>query len=392
MLAKKPLTDRAIAGVKAAPPGKRRLLWDAIVPGLALRVTDRGNRSFVLVTRYPGSRHPTPRSLGTVGAISLAEARDTAREWLGQIRKGVDPQAQALERQGQTFTAIAEGYFTRKAKDLRSKGKMEAALVRLVYPTIGHRPIDAITRSDMVRLLDTIEDDNGPTMANEVLSIVSRVFDWHSTRSDTFRSPIVKGMKRAGGQARSRVLTDEELRAVWSACADYHHPYGPLVRFILLTATRRNEAQYATRAEIVGSEWTIPADRYKTKIDHVVPLTQAALAIVAGLPEAGWLFTTNGKQAIGSLSRHKAAIDKASGVSGWTIHDLRRTGRSLMSRAGVQSDHAERCLGHVIGGVRGVYDRHEYLEEKRQAFSALAGLVDRIVNPQPNVVPLRGQS
>ena len=171
----------------------------------------------------------------------------------------------------------------------------------------------------------------------------------------------------------------------------YAHPYGPLVRFVLLTATRRNEAQYATRAEIVGSEWTIPAARYKTKIDHIVPLTQAALAIVAGLPEAGWLFTTNGKQAIGSLSRHKAAIDKASGVECWTLHDLRRTARSLMSRAGVPTDHAERCLGHVIGGVRGVYDRHEYLEEKRRAFEALASQVERIVDPQPNIVPLRGQ-
>jgi len=316
MLAKKPLTDRAIAGVKAAPPGKRRLLWDAIVPGLALRVTDRGKRSFVLVTRYPGSRNPTPRTVGVVGAISLAEARDTAREWLGQIRKGVDPQAHKLERQGQTFTAIATGYFTRKAKDLRSKGKMEAALVRLVYPTLGHRPIDSITRSDMVRLLDT-EGDNGPTMANEVLSIVSRVFDWHATRTDSFRSPIVKGMKRAGGQARSRVLTDEELRAVWNATGEYAHPYGPLVRFILLTASRRNEVQYATRSEIVGGEWTIPAARYKTQIDHIVPLSQAALAIVEGAKEAGWLFTTNGKHAIGSLSRHKAEIDKAAAVERW---------------------------------------------------------------------------
>ena len=114
---------------------------------------------------------------------------------------------------------------------------MEAALVRLVYPAFGNRPIDSITRSDMVRLLDTIEDDNGPAMANEVLGIVSRVFDWHSTRTDSFRSPIVKGMKRAGGQARSRVLTDEELRAVWNATGEYAHPYGPLVRFVLLTAT-----------------------------------------------------------------------------------------------------------------------------------------------------------
>ena len=388
---KKPLTDRAIAGAKPAPLGKRRLVWDALVPGLALRVTDKGNRTFVLVTRYPGSRNPTPRNLGKVGAISLAEARDTAREWLGQIRKGVDPQAQALERRQETFTAIASGYFTRKAKDLRSREKAEGTLARLVYPTLGHRPIDAITRGDIVRLLDHIEDANGPVMANEVLGIVSRVFDWHASRSDTFRSPIVKGMNRAGAQVRSRILTDDELRAVWHASAGYGHPFGPMLRFILLTATRRNEALYAKRAEIVGSEWTIPAARYKTKIDHVIPLSQAAFAEVPS-GQGDWLFSANGKQVIGSHSRHKAKIDEASGVSGWTLHDLRRTARSLMSRAGIPSDHAERCLGHVIGGVRGVYDRHLYLDEKRRAFEALAGLVERIVNPQPNVVVMRGQS
>jgi integrase len=327
-----------------------------------------------------------------VGAISLAEARDTAREWLGQIRKGIDPQAHEAERRGETFTAIAEGYLTRVAKDHRSKEQTVSTLARLVYPTFGLRPIDSITRSDVVRLLDKIEDVNGPVMANQVLGNISRVMDWHATRSDSFRSPIVKGMKRAGAQERSRILTDDELRAVWSACGEYVGPFGPLLRFILLTATRRNEALYATRAEIVGADWTIPADRYKTKIDHLVPLSGAALAQVQGLGEggAGFLFTANGRQAIGGHSRHKAAIDAASGVSGWTVHDLRRTARSLMSRAGVPTDHAERCLGHVIGGVRGVYDRHEYLEEKRLGFEALASLVERIVNPQANVVPLRG--
>jgi integrase len=392
MLAKKPLTDRAIGALKAAPTGKRRLVWDALVPGLGVRVTDRGVRTFVLVKRYPGSRHPAIRSLGTVGAISLAEARDTAREWLGQIRKGIDPQALANERRQETFQAIAGGYLTRKAKDHRSKAKTEATLARLVYPTFGSRPIDSITRGDIVRLLDKIEDENGPVMANEVLGNVSRVFDYHAARTDSFRSPIVKGMNRAGAQARSRVLTDDELRSVWAATGEYRHPFGPLLRFILLTATRRNEALYATRSEIIGAEWTIPAARYKTKIDHLIPLSKAALAEVPG-DGTGWLFTANGRQVIGSHSRHKAAIDQASGVTGWTLHDLRRTARSLMSRAGVPTDHAERCLGHVIGGVRGVYDRHEYLEEKRQGFEALAGLVERIVNPQAaNVIPLRGQS
>jgi integrase len=391
-LAKKPLTDRAIAAVKPAPPGKRRFLWDAIVPGLALRVTDRGVRTFVLVTRYPGSRNPAPRSLGAVGKVSLAQARDKARQWFKMIAAGVDPGIREIERRQETFTAIADGYLTRKAKDLRSKGKTEATLARLVYPTLGHRPIDSITRGDVVRLLDKIEDDNGPVMANRVLGHISRVFDFHATRTDSFRSPIVRGMKRTGEQSRSRVLSDDELRSVWTACADYRHPFGSLLRFILLTATRRNEALYAKRSEIVGAEWTIPADRYKSKIDHLVPLSQAALALVEGSGDADFIFTANGKQAIGSHTLHKAAIDEASGVTGWTLHDLRRTARSLMSRAGISSDHAERCLGHVIGGVRGVYDRHEFRDEKRQGFEALASLVERIVNPQANIVPLRGAS
>ena len=105
-------------------------------------------------------------------------------------------------------------------------------------------------------------------------------------------------MKRAGGQARSRILTDEELRSVWAACAEYRHPFGPMLRFILLTATRRSEALYAKRSEIVGAEWTIPAERYKTKIDHLIPLSQAALAIAQGSGD-GFIFTANGKQAIG---------------------------------------------------------------------------------------------
>jgi len=405
MLAKKPLTDRAIKAAKPAPTGKRTLLWDAIVPGLALRVTDSGKRSFVLVTRYPGSKQPAPRSLGSVGVISLSNARALARHWLELIGNGVDPARQASERRQQTFQAIATNYFQRKAKDHRSRKPSEAALTRLVYPTLGARPIDTITRSEIAHLLDRIEDKNGLAMADHTLGIINRVMNWHATRSDTFRSPIVRGMKRAEEKARSRVLSDEELRAIWRASGDYDHPFGPMLRFILLTATRRNEASHAKRSEITGREWTIPASRYKTMIDHVIPLSRAALAaldraeqrdlpgpLVADGNIDGFIFTANGKQAFGGLDRHKRAIDEASGVKGWVIHDLRRTARSLMSRAGVNADIAERCLGHVIGGVRGIYDRHEYLEEKKRAFEALAAQIERIINPPAaNVVTMRGE-
>jgi integrase len=388
MKAKKPLTDRAIKSLKPTPTGERRIVWDAVVPGFGVRLTDRGVKTFVLVVRYPGSANPTPRSVGTYGAITLEAARAKARQWLELIASDIDPAQDLIRKREQTFQRIAEQYFLRKAKDHRSRPASEATLHRLVYPTFGPRPIEAINRSDIVRLLDRIEDERGPVMASRTLSIINRVMNFHASRSDDFRSPIVKGMARGSEQARSRTLSDDELRAIWNATADYP-VFGPLLRFILLTATRRREAGQMRWAELNGDRtWIIPAARYKTNLDHVIPLSAMALSV---LPERNgeFVFSANRRQAIGGYGRHKQVIDEASGVNGWVLHDLRRSARSLLSRAGVASDHAERCLGHVIGGVRGTYDRHEYYEEKARAFEALAAQVQRIIDPQPNVVPMK---
>jgi integrase len=384
MKAKKPLTDRTIAGAKPAPTGKRKLLWDAIVPGLALRVTDQGAKSFVLVTRYPGAPNPAPRTLGKYGAISLADARTKAQAWLKQIAAGVDPGVAEIQRKADTFKAISDEYFARRAKDHRSREWAQAALNR-VAGSLAAKPIDSITRLDLIRLLDRIEEERGPVMSNRALGIITRIFNWHAARSDTFRSPVVRGMARPEA-ARQRILSDDELRAIWHACGD--HPFHRMLRFILLTATRRGEAVNARRAEIAGGDWIIPAARYKTNHDHLIPLSSAAQAMIAELGK-DWLFTLNGRSPIGDFQGQKIVIDEASGVTGWTLHDLRRTARSLMSRAGVPTDHAERCLGHVIGGVRGIYDRHEYHAEKARAFEALAGLIERIINPSETVVPIR---
>jgi integrase len=387
MKAKKPLTDRSIAHLPFAQRGKRRIVWDAVVPGLGIRVTDRGVKSFVLVVRYPGQRNPAPRSLGTYGAITLEAARTKAREWLALISSGTDPALHLADRAAQTFQAISEQYLLRKAKDHRSRDTVQSTLARLVYPALGLRPITSINRSDIVRLLDRIEDENGPVIATRALGIISRVMTFHASRSDDFRSPIVKGMGRGTAQARSRVLSDDELRLIWRGC-EALPVFGPMLKFILLTATRRYEAGKARWAEIDGAEWVIPAARYKTNIEHVIPLSKMALSVLP--PRNGeWVFSGNGRQAIGNYTRNKEAIDRTSGVSGWVIHDLRRTARSLMSRAGVPPDHAERCLGHAIPGVRGVYDRHEYHAEKARAYEALAAQIDRIIRPRANVVGIK---
>jgi integrase len=382
MKANKPLTDRAIQALK--PTGQRRIVWDAIVPNLGLRITEAGAKSFVLVKRYPGSPHPSTRALGRYGAISLEDARQKAREWHQLIAQGIDPQAQKAD----TFAAIAEEYLSREGSKLRTADQRRATLDRLILPSLGARPISEIKRSEIIRLLDKIEDERGPRMADGALEIIRRVMNWHSSRSDSFRSPIVRGMARTepSERARSRVLSDEELRALWQHATG---AFGAYIRFTLLTATRRNEAARMTWAEANG-DWIIPARRYKGNHDHLIPLSRAAKEIVEARPKLGeYVFTTNGRTPISGFSKFKSALDKASGVSDYRLHDLRRTARTLLSRAGISADVAERCLGHVIGGVRGVYDRHEFYREKVAAFEALAAQIERIVNPQENVVGLR---
>jgi integrase len=256
--------------------------------------------------------------------------------------------------------------------------------------------IDAIRRSDIVRLLDAIEDERGPSMAHLTLAYLGRVFNWHASRDDDFRTPVVRGMGRinAKERARKRILNDDELRSIWHAAEVGETPFDHYVQFVLLTACRRNEASHMTRAELDGADWLIPASRSKNKHAHLVPLSRKAIEALAGIPVVGkpdgFVFTHTGRRPIRNLDADKTALQSRSGTAAWNIHDLRRTARSLMSRAGVTVDHAERCLGHVIGGVRGVYDHHAYYDEKKAAFEALASLIERILHPPAeNVVPLR---
>jgi integrase len=183
---------------------------------------------------------------------------------------------------------------------------------------------------------------------------------------------------------RQRILTDDEIRKVWNTTAD--GPFAALVRFLLLAGCRRNEALGLTWDEIKDGVWELPASRNKTKLSLSRPLSATALAVIESQRRDGGRFVF----ATSAGGKQKRKFDAATGTSGWTLHDCRRTCRSLMARAGIISDHAERCLGHVIGGVEGVYDRHHYLPEMKHAYEALATLIERIVNPpKGNVASLR---
>jgi len=380
-------------GIKALRPKAERYEKSVDGRGHYVVVHPSGLKSHVFRYSYASKR----RKLTLQPGITLAAACKAVADARYELEQGRDPGvAKRQQRQAQrvaaeeTFAAVAASYLRREGGKLRSVEPRRRTLNRLVLPTLGERPIGEIRRSEIIRLLDRIEEQNGPAAADSALALIRRIMNWHATRSDDFRSPIVRGMARTQTKerARTRILSDDELGAVWKA-AEADGVFGALVRFLLLTAARRAEAQFMTRREIAKGEWTLPARRNKVKVEMIRPLSEAAQAILSELPriaDGEFVFSLDGVRAIGGTQQRKQRFDAQCGVSGWVVHDLRRTARSLMSRAGVNSDHAERCLGHVIGGIRGVYDRHRYHDEMLRAYEALAAQIERIVNPTPNVV------
>jgi integrase len=177
-----------------------------------------------------------------------------------------------------------------------------------------------------VRLLDTIEDENGPVMADLTLAYLRRIMNWHAGRSDDFRSPIVRGMARTkpSERRRQRTLTDVELRAVWRAAEAHPSVFGRLLQFLLLTAVRRNEGARMRRTEVSGDEWTIPAARLKTGKatgDLIIPLSAAARDILGKLPVIGsneFVFTLDGRHPLVGFARFKSKFDAVCGVTGWS--------------------------------------------------------------------------
>ncbi len=387
-------------------------IWDhGGVRGFGARRQSGADVSFFLKFRYHGRQRRL--TIGKLGAITIAQARKAAEIARGKVARGIDPATEKIAERAKAkaevttaFETVAAEFIKRYAKpNTRSWQETERIIDRYVKPAWKGRALGDIRRSDVTALLDRVEDKSGPVMADHVLAVVRKQFNWYAARDEDFRSPVVKGMARTKPKERSRkrILSDTEIRALWTASEKIAPAaYGSLIRFLLLTAQRRDEAGQMQWAEIDGEVWTIPGERYKTALPNTVPLSTQAKSVLDGVARFGaFVFTTTGKAPFSGFSKAKAGLDERmldvlretdpkAKLEAWVLHDLRRTARSLMSRAGVPVDHAERVLGHVIPGVRGIYDRHSFLEEKRDALAKLATLVDRITNPpEQNVVPLR---
>ena len=400
---RKSLSDAGVAGLK--PRAKRYAEPDPELRGHYVRVTPTGAKSYVVIERDPAGKQIWA-TISSTDRMTVAEAREQARTALRRIQAGQP--AFETPVKAESFEEVAEQWLKRhvRAKGLRSEGEVTRLIKAHVYPAWEGRAFLGIRRSDVARLLDEVEDDHGARQADYVLAIVSGIMNFYASRVDDYAVPIVRGMRRTNPKerARTRTLSDDEIRALWRA-AEGDGAFGAFVRLAVMTGQRRDKVVTMRWADIADDgTWTIPAEAREKGNAVELKLPKAALAIVREQPRLGdnpYVFAAGrgvkGKDPapMSGWSKRKRALDakiaaELPDMPAWTLHDLRRTARSLMSRAGVLSEHAERVMGHAQPGVQGVYDRHAYFDEKAAALAKLAALIERIAHPSSaQVVSLR---
>jgi integrase len=374
--------------------------------------------------------------------FNIKAVRDDARSVRTKAKAGIDPKRKVVSGD---FAKVVARFVDEHAKHNRT-GKETARILNLyAVPEWADKNIESITKSDVSALLNVIADGKikandkrlgTPAVARAVRAQLTSLFNWYVDNygSDEFRSPIVRTKKTIQWKPkdRERVLADEELRALWAACGDMG-VYGAAVKSALLTAQRFLKVGQMRRADLkervrlqgrqengewvpdseIGNVWDATRDNDpKNKRVSVVPLSNLARKVITAVPiidadkPKDFVFTINGQAPLKAWAKYKARLDRkmlallrqwaaargddaeAVELKPWQHRDLRRTARTFMSRMGVDSKIGEHALGHALPGVEGIYDRHHYLSEKREAFEKLAELVERIVNPSPDNVVL----
>lgn len=389
MTRRKTLSDHGVAALK--PKAARYTFPDPELRGHYVRVAPSGSKSFAAVARDPSGKQVWA-TLGSADHIGIDSARTAAREAIRRIKDGLP--AVAAAPRIETFGDVAATYLKRhvEAKGLRSEREIRRCLSVYVLPRWADREFAAVRRGDVAALLDAVEDDHGARQADYVLAIVRGIANWYAARNDGYVSPIVRGMRRTApsSRKRDRILSDDEIRALW-ATAEASGTFGAILRFALVTAQRREKVMSLRWADIADGVWTVPSEDREKGTGGALRLPPLALGVVEAQPRIGqnpYVFAGRGPGHFNGVSKAKAAFDVAAGINDWSIHDLRRSARSLMARAGVRPDIAERVLGHVLQGVEGVYDRHHYQSEKADALARLAALIQSMIHPADNIIQL----
>lgn len=383
------LTERVIEAL-ACPPGRKDfLVFDAEQKGLGVRVMAAGSKSYFAQYTAAGRRRRVP--LGSVGAISLAKARVAAAAILGDVARGLDP---AADRKAKVETVKAEALRERLTlaqlvsdwerlhlahRSVRYRKDATESMARALADW-WQRPAERLTRRDVVAIVDRLT----PSVGRALAAYGRACFAWAGRRGSMPSNPFVDLPVASSNVQRDRVLTDAETVRVWGAAVADATPYGPIVRLLLLTGQRRDEVRGMDWAEVSLdlSTWAIPGERTKNGKASVVPLSAPAQAILRARltvmreQRRGLVFPgEGGKVRFGNWSKSKVELDKATGVTGWRLHDLRRTVATGLQRLGVRLEVTEAVLNHVSGtrgGIVGIYQRHDWAAEKRAALEGWA--------------------
>jgi integrase len=392
------ITVRTIQSI-IPDPHRDIYVWDTRLKGFGLRTTPRGSQSFVFQYRVEGG--PARRkTIGPVGSPwTPATARKEAERLLVQVYQGIDPVEAKREakrkKEALNFRTYSERFVELYLKQ-NWKGTWRSAdctLKNALIPRWEHRPVNEITRADIVKVLDEYSDR--PARRKEIHSLLRKLFNWATDRQDIDFSPLA-GMKAPKAvPSRRRVLNDEEVVALWKATENSGWPWGPYVRMLILTMQRRQEVAEMNWSEIDldARRWTLPADRAKNDEEHVIPLTSLALAELQllGPKRKGLVFTTTGTTPVSGFFKGRSALHKDMiaylkakqiddggdpdqvEVPNWRLHDIRRTGATHLQSLGVPVEVTESVLNHISGtraGVAGIYNRYKYDAEKRTALDA----------------------
>lgn len=406
------LTARYLDGLK--PQATRYTVCDTMVPGLAIRVSPSGRKSFTLVYRYRGRQRRL--GLGRYPDVSLADARKAATQHRGRIFNGADP---ASEKRAdhtlddQTVQALFELYRSRKENVLKNWTEVRRIMEREVLPAWRHRRVVEICRRDIRQLVES-KARTSPVMANRVLERISALFTFAVDQDWLEANPAWRIKKPGQERSRDRVLTRDELRELWAALhqteatdADgrtiprLSQTLNDMLVVMLLTAQRRGEVctMRWRDVDLVTGWWTIPSVASKNGDAHRVPLTPLALSMLkrrATEPYADdwYVFSNTPHTCVHDRAKKAAAVLCNGGVSfHFRAHDLRRTAASYMGEAGVDRFHIAHVLNHrsvTHSTVTAIYDRYCYDKEKRSALERWADVLVGIVElqPRPRYAPM----
>jgi integrase len=398
------LTAAAVARLKIAPGERQQDIKDDGTRGLYLRLFASGKRSFIY--RYKLAGKVRVLTLGDADTLPLTKARHLAAGHAATLVQGHDPgaavqQAKAQARRMPTVAEFAAEYIERHAKpNKRTWAEDQRALAHDVLPAIGRLKLDAVHRRDIVALVDAVRDRGALIQSNRVLAVVRRMFGFAVERSVIEASPVTY-VRQVRETPRERVLTDAEITALWHAAPGRMNP-GTLraLRLLLLTGARSGEVVGIARSELDldARRWLLPAERSKNRLAHVVPLTDPALKIVTAALADSWSdqYLFPAARGTGHMTGFglRQAMERLFGPGYPTVHDIRRTVGTRLSGLGVNRLTIDKVLNHKDTSVGGIYDRHSYDREKRQALDAWAREVDRLVNGEAapgNVLPLPAQ-